>query len=214
MKRFLPCLVIACAGVATLSLAQQYAGGPVYEYHASTAAEGYARGMADVIRSAGEANLRNSEAANNYEEARSKNFDNRLKYTNTYFEQRRLNAEYRAAERRPRPSSEQLFRLAASGVPDRLSPGELDPLSGKIAWPAVLRLPAYDQQRAKLDALFAKRAEAQISAYALYGEIRATADELLNALKANITDYPANAYLTAKQFVERLAYEARFMPSA
>ena len=78
-------------------------------YRPSTAAESYQRGFADVVRSAGAANVMNSAAMINVEEARSKNIENDLKATETYFEKKRVNKEYREQTKRPRPTSEQLF---------------------------------------------------------------------------------------------------------
>ena len=98
--------------------------------YASTAGQAADYGMAQVIRSQGYANLQNSEAAKNYEDARSKYLDNRLKGTKTYFEMRRYNKEYRQAEEGPRPTSEQLFRLAKDATPKALTPTELDPVTG------------------------------------------------------------------------------------
>src|SRR6266496_1264631 len=63
-----------------------YGGG-----HASTAAEGYANGVGNVMQSAGMYNLQTSEAAINAEQARSMNIDNNLKGTQTYFEMRKIN---------------------------------------------------------------------------------------------------------------------------
>ena len=114
-----------------------YGGGYGYG-HASTEAEGVQRGFADVVRSAGAANLMNSAAAKNYEDARKKYIENRLQATETYFEMRRVNEESRDAKR-PRPlSTEQYVRLARQQAPERLSVSQLDPLSGTIDWPAVL----------------------------------------------------------------------------
>jgi len=55
-------------------LQRSFDGGGGY-HHASTVEEGAARGMADVIRSRGAANMMNSEAAINYEQARKSNID-------------------------------------------------------------------------------------------------------------------------------------------
>ena len=70
-----------------------------YSYHASTAEEGIQRGYADVVRSQGMANLLNSQAATQYEEARKSYIENRMQATQTYFEMRRYNTEARKAER-------------------------------------------------------------------------------------------------------------------
>ena len=60
-------------------------------------------GMANVVRSAGYANVMNSIAAQNYEQAYSADLDNRFKYTNTYFEMRRVNQAAQAEARSPAP---------------------------------------------------------------------------------------------------------------
>ncbi len=132
-------------------------------YHSSTAAESYQRGFADVVRSAGAANLMNSAAAKNVEEARSQYIDNRLKATKTYFEMKRYNKEYRDANQKPRPTSEQLFRLAKEATPKRLSPAELDPVTGKITWPAALNTEDYATYRDALNGLFATARASQRS---------------------------------------------------
>lgn len=197
-------------GAAAIAVGQGYYGGYV-DNRASTPGESYARGMSDLVRSAGAANLMNSQAASNYEDARSKNFDNRIKYTDTYFEMRRMNREYRAAERGPRVSTEALFRFARDGVPQRMGPSELDPLSGKINWPSVLMQSDYAAERAKLEQLFAQRANTHgFSSASQFTEVKAATDALLTALKENIGAYPSNVYLSAKKFVERLDYESRF----
>ena len=69
--------------IASLTLAL---GATVLSATARVQAQGYggtvegsfAHGMADIVRSAGEYNLRTSEAYKNYEDARRKNIDNRL----------------------------------------------------------------------------------------------------------------------------------------
>ena len=66
--------------------------------HASTAAEGYANGMAAMVQSAGSYNLNTSQAAMNLESARSQALDNDLKGTQTYFEMRNINTTQRKAE--------------------------------------------------------------------------------------------------------------------
>jgi len=59
-----------------------------FQRHASTLEEGIQRGYGDVVRSYGMANLLNSEAAKNYEQARRDYIENRLKATQAYFEAR------------------------------------------------------------------------------------------------------------------------------
>ena len=84
--------------------AAQYYGGAFIDNRASTVGESYARGYADVVRSHGTAILANSEAAINMTQAVRRDMENRDKWTDTYFQMRQKNRDYRAAERGPRPT--------------------------------------------------------------------------------------------------------------
>ena len=110
---------------SSLAAAQYYGGGYI-DNKASTVGESYARGYSDVVRSHGMANLANSEAAINMTEAARRDMENRDQWTDTYFQMRQKNRDYRAAERGPRPSREDFVRIAAAGRPERLSPSQLD----------------------------------------------------------------------------------------
>ena len=177
-----------------------------YGTGSSTYEEGVQRGFADIVRSAGAANLMNSEAAKNYEDARRKYIENRRQATETYFEMRRVNQESRAALR-PRPlSTEQYVRLARQQAPERLSVSQLDPLSGTIGWPRVLMSESYKEDRELLQTLFKERARGVAHNYE---EIRDACDALLAKLKADATRIDANDFIRAKNFVDSLSYEVR-----
>ena len=177
---------------------------------ASTVGESYARGASDMIRSAGAANLMNSEAANNYEDARSKDLDNRMKATDTYFQMRQKNKAYRAAERGPRPTSEQLFRIAKEKAPNRLSPSELDPISGEVTWPLVLRDPRFQETEKRLSAMLVYWAEHNHQlTLDQFQQLNATIDQLTAELKEIVADAPANPYAEGRRFLQSLAYEVQ-----
>jgi hypothetical protein len=208
-------LVFVATALTTLSRPAQAQFFPPYQARASTVGESYARGVSDMIQSAGVANLLNSEAAINIETARSKNLDNRLKGTETYFEMRRRNREYREAERGPRASSEQLFRLANEGLPDKLSVSELDPLTGKIAWPILLTRAEYNSDRGELEAAFGEWASSQgnLSSDA-YLKIQQAANAMLGTLTSRVREYtamsvPTSDYLAAKNFLRSLLHHSR-----
>lgn len=200
----------AVVAVSATGVAQ--AQWPTVNY-ASTAAEGAQRGFADVVRAAGENNLNNSEAAINFEQARSMNMQNHLQYANTYFEMRQVNRQARAAEAGPRLSTEQLFRIAQQQAPNRLSNSDLDPLTGDITWPIVLQDTPFAEYRQTLTGLFADRArEGGTVTISELSEIRRTSDAALATLKENIRNYPANDYLRARRFLENLSFSGS--PSA
>src|SRR5262245_26341410 len=110
LHRITACVLFLLPAVASA----QYWGG---DYHSSTLEEGMQRGHADVVRSYGMANLLNSQAAQNYEQARKDYLDNRLKATQTYFEMRRYHDEAVKAQRSTPLSHEQYVRLAREDAP-------------------------------------------------------------------------------------------------
>lgn len=135
-------------------------GGMPMVNRASTAAESAMRGMADTVRASGAAAMMNSAAARNVEAARSQNIDNRLKATQTDIQIRQMKREYRDSRRRPRPTSEQLYRLAKEASPRPLNASQFDPISGRIWWPTALLLEEFDEYREIIDELFDIKADA------------------------------------------------------
>ncbi|HVW39153.1 MAG TPA: hypothetical protein VHB99_17680 [Pirellulales bacterium] len=203
MKRIAVVLILVVAACGAPVAAQWYGG-----YYASTPAEGYAMGMAAVISSAGFANYMNSAAAINLEQARSAYLDNQIKYTETYYAKKRIHQSYVDSTRKPGMSSQRLAALAKGAPPVPLSEAELDPVTGQIVWPNILRGDEYEPLRQQLDALFAERAAegGNISVK----ETNAIADsskQLAAELKKRLKDYPSGDYMTAKRFVERLSRE-------
>ena len=177
-------------------------------YYASTAGEGFAMGMADVVVAAGAANLMNSAAAINVEEARSKYLDNQIKYTDTYYTKRRMHQSYVEETRRPRQSAERLASLAKRTPPAPLSEQELDQVTGQISWPNILRDEQYEPMRLKLDNLFSERAESGGNvSYKQATEIAETSSEFSAELKKRLKEYPSGEYMNAKRFLERLSLE-------
>lgn len=218
MRSLMVIIAAAAAAGAAIAVAQTsqpiqppansgyYGGGyPVYT-HASTAGESYARGMADVVRSQGQANLNNSAAAINYSIARSNQIKNREAWTSTYFQMRDENRRARAAERRPRATMEDLVRYAQAGKPKPLSPSELDVVSGAVRWPMVLQVDTFADGRAELEKIFASRASSGTMGFSDYMKVRQVTTAMLADLQKHVRDIPPQEYLAAKQFLQSLAY--------
>lgn len=197
-------LVTACSTAS----AQYYGGygGWGGGYHSSTLEEGVQRGYADVVRSQGAANLMNSMALGNIEDARSKYIQNRLDATQTYFEMRRYNQEARKAERSSPLSTEQYVRLARQQAPARLSVSQLDPFTGKISWPTALKREKYDKLRSEIEMLFQERAA---GADLTDDEIATATGQFLEMLKADIMSFRQTDYIAARNFVTSLAFEGQ-----
>ena len=181
-------------------------------FGASTVAEGYQRGMADVVRSAGAANLMNSAAAQNLETARSQALDNQLKTTETFFENRKMAKAYRDAERGPGLSSEAMYRIARDAAPRRLSAGQFDPVTGELSFPIVLQDPFFKDSNAELQKLFKQRAEGGALGRKAMQEIDTTTKQMRADLASRIRQYPSGAYLEAQNFLRSVAFEGQQSP--
>jgi hypothetical protein len=185
------------------------AGDYPYSYHSSTAAEGYARGMSEVIRAQGDYNLSTSAAAVNLSEAQRQEIENRKVWTQNYYEIREMNRQFREAQlKRERPTPEYWVRYAQAGKPKPLANKELDAVTGEIHWPVLLTAKDYETQRESLDKLFKDRAyrgalgaEDFLTAKRLIGEIG-------DNLSKHIQDLPTQQYIEAKRFLSSLEYEA------
>ncbi len=192
---------------ATLGYAQYYP----YSYHASTPGEGYARGMADVIRSRGQAAYMDSAAAVNMTVADRNALHNQLVRTKTFFEMRRVNREARAAENPQKPRSKEYWiRLAQEGKPRRLSPGELNTVTGVVAWPTVLQGGAYAKDRAVVQQLFAKRAATSVLSLEEREEVDHAIQRMTKRFNSQIRAIPTDLFVASQQFLKSLAYEVRF----
>jgi hypothetical protein len=177
---------------------------------ATTPIQGIDYGIAHIIRAAGDYNLQSSQAVLNLTEAQKKEIENWKLFTTTYFELRRLNREYQALERGPKPSQTELIHIAQMGKPRRLTPSEVDNISGQIAWPIVLQAVEFAPYRTQLERIYADRA-----AHGMLGlDEYLTADRLTammtDVLRRHIFDVPPADYMTSRRFLESLAFESRF----
>jgi hypothetical protein len=186
-----------------------YGSGDFYfQRHSSTLEEGIQRGYGDVVRSYGMANLLNSEAAKNYEQARKDYIENRLKATQAYFEQRSYNDSYRRNQRSAPLSMDQYVRLARQQAPDRLSISQLDPFTGTINWPLALKRPEYADHREQIERLFSAKAQ---GTELVYNQIAKAVDEFRLVLKADLNTFDQTEYVQAKNFLDSLAYESQLV---
>lgn len=178
--------------------------------YASTAGQAAAYGMSEVLRAQGYQNLQNSEAAKNWEEAKTLEMQNRLRWTETYFDMRKVNREARAAERGPPVTQEQAIRWAKMAAPARLKTTDLDPVTGHINYPLLLTQDIYSPYRDRLDSLFSERAASGGSLrYEQFQDIQKTVSDFIEALKQRVSEYNAGDYGVARTFLNSLANEAR-----
>jgi len=176
-------------------------------YHASTLAEGFARGIADVIRSQGAYNWLTSQAAAAWEEAARQDIENGVKAVNGYFELRRVNQAYQGALRRL-PSQEAVQRYLDAQRPRRLSLDDLG-VSGDLRWPLPLTTDDFAGERQALEALFIARADQGGLSPEEQARAEKLVEDMIDRLKAQIDAMRPSDYVKSKQFLVGLGSEAR-----
>jgi hypothetical protein len=202
-------LVVACGW--SLAVRAQYPPpgygyGGYGGYGGGTVASNNMNGMANMISAKGSYNLQSSQAAINVQDAVSMNIQNRQEWTDAYFEMRAANRAYRAAERGPPPSAEQIARMAANGVPKPISPGEMDPVTGQLAWPVLFEDDMFKSSCAEVEKLMAKQSSQGRLGLTDQNFARNTIDNMFTTLKGEITNVPSQQYVEARSFLSSLMY--------
>jgi hypothetical protein len=175
---------------------------------ASTAAGSALGGMSQVISAAGQYNLSTSAAAVNMTQAEHNQIQNDMLATDTYFQMRATNRAARETEREPKPTMEQLVRISREGVPKPLNTSQVDPVTGRVAWPGTLQDASFDAQRAEVDQLFAQWATHGGLPYSEQSKVRQAVDTMLAGLKAQIRQIPPQTYVACRGFLQSLCYAA------
>lgn len=172
-----------------------------------TAASAAAMGYAQMMRAQSQANLTNSQAAINWEKARTLLIQNRKLWTETYFKMREINREARRLEEGPRVTNEQAIALARAAAPRKLEVNELDPTTGRITYPEVLTDPVYDSLRKDVDAFFTKRASGASLDFYERQHVRTILQLLHGELLRHVHEYRAGDYGVAATFIDSLDAE-------
>jgi hypothetical protein len=172
---------------------------------ASTAAEGAANGMANVISAQGQRNLSNSQAAINLTQARSSQIDNQVKSVNAFWEKKGIYSEHQQQEFAEIQQQRQ-FYLSRHGLAS-LTPEEFDRASGTVNWPKVLEQKQYDQYRTVLDKLLKQRAYAGALTSDEYMECTAANKDWRAALAKQKGVYPENILSQMIRFILKVNRE-------
>lgn len=156
----------------------------------------------------GQTALDYSAATINHQTATAMALDNRIRGTEVFFEMRRLNRINRAFEAGPGVTMDRAVRIAAAGMPLRLTPLALDPSTGEITWPVVLTDPIYADLTAAIEELFRDRAAAGGSRGFQEADLL---DQYVTALagrmRENMRRYAAGRYGEAGTFLDSLRAE-------
>jgi len=174
-----------------------------------TAASAAMMGYAAMLRAQGMANLQNSQAAINWEKAKTAEIQNRLLWTETYFKMRKVNHDMRLADRGSPISNVEAMKLAHDAVVPPLDNTQFDSATGTITYPQALRDPLYNGLRDDVDAFFARRAATHGSVdFNDLQQVETILDLLHAELLSNLPKYSAGQYGHAATFIEQLKNEA------
>jgi hypothetical protein len=181
-----------------------------YLRHSSTFEEGYLRGTAAVIQSAGQTNYLNSIATINLQEANRRRIENHNLYVRKYFENKEINREYREKYAPVPPTPEQWARITEASLPDRLTAEQFDSATGQLVWPHVLRTEEYKAFRERIDELIANRTpDNSGNGSPSQRELSSLVDAVAMLLKENMDNLTLSQYSAAKWFLMSLDYEAQ-----
>ena len=132
---------------------QYYRGGGGGMGRATTPAQAYAYGVSSIVRSQGQYNLATAQAAIAAEQANQLAIQNRVNATKAYFEMRQINKDYQNSQR-GQVSQQSMAAYYEHQKPRKLSPSQLDPVTGQIRWPVLLKDEAYQPYREQMQSIF------------------------------------------------------------
>lgn len=165
--------------------------------------EGYQRGLADVIRSRGQAAENYSRARINNEEARRKYIENKLRWTEIYWQRKRLGeAELAKDHAEDRERRQRWIEANRDRQLETLPPSQFDAETGGIEWPEALQADIYAEYRAQIEEELERQATSGSTSNS--PKIRSLARQMQSVLKEQIRSMPANDYIAARKFLDRL----------
>lgn len=162
------------------------------------------KAMGHLVRAQGQYEESQAKAAVDLELARRRYIENQQKVMATRQEMRRsamsLTAQQQEANRTARMRQEE---FAAAHQPQPLSSKQVNPQTGRIAWPEILQAPVFTESRAVVDDLFEKRVRYG-STDEMNAQIKAQIGTLKETLRQQITAIPLAQYTDARKFLDRL----------
>lgn len=210
-----------CAGAAGTVSAQTgwygypFGCGGYHQHHASTAQEGFARGVADVIRARSQAALMDAQAVGYLEDGRRKYLENGNFAVRSFLARRALRDEYRkGADNTFYKSPEKLARYVEKRRLKPLTKSKFFAPSGEISWPLSLATAGDARHRDRVSALVAKWAKARSLVPEESIELAVLLKDWRRKLERNPHELPRSEVVHGARFLDRLAATAsgRFPP--
>ena len=170
----------------------------------------YRYGMAELIRAQATANVLHSQARNQNAITARIEMENSLQYLETRLERKRINRESRFGHLHARGEQVRLEKMAKAAAEAQLIEKPIvDPISGEVAWPILLRSSYFAKARRPIDQVFHQRSKTGSINPDHFLPMRDWIEMIERELKANVAYYEMEDYLAAKQFLRDLVCEAR-----
>ncbi|MBS0204350.1 MAG: hypothetical protein JSS49_15710 [Planctomycetes bacterium] len=163
--------------------------------------------MAAIIRSKGMYNLATSRAMVNVEQARSKYIDNQRNWTEVHLQrQRALQSQHAADAVAARAKVERYNEYLAANSPEvpRLTHSQLDPATGRITWPTVLKSDLFSDHRRQIESMFSAQAHHGVTADGS-SQLHTNVHAMQAELRDHIHEFDTTQYLQARTFLDSLA---------
>jgi hypothetical protein len=184
--------------------------GPDY-HHASTFPEGLLRGQAAVIRSYAQYNFLNQVGSVYQAEAERKFMKNQQQAEEIRQAKREQYIKARAEEiaRRREKLTAYLNASRTARPVSRL----VNETSGEVLFPAVLQGAELEEYRQKVSKFFATRASTDAMSFQERQQLAVVTDQLLEDLKGQVREIPAQDYAAARRFLQEIGRQLRTLPS-
>lgn len=168
------------------------------------------RAQGNLVESRAEAAESAAEASESVEEARAQYLENVARFEE-------LRREHRQAEaaREAQQAEERRIRAANYEPPEptelysRLSPGQIDPATGEIDWPAILLRPEFARGRRLIEDQLQVIAEEGANPRSA-AIIRDTANEMKPITNTLLSEVGFNAYRDTRDFLGSLSVEGYY----
>ncbi len=119
---------------------------------------------------------------------------------------RQKNAAQYASQRAQQQAERQRYSQSQLTPPARLTASQIDPTTGAITWPTLLRGETYATYRTELQNMFTKRAKSGVTPE-LTSKIAYSVGEMKTELQKHVSGSSPTDYVAARKFLDSLAYE-------
>ena len=175
-------------------------------HHASTAAESYARGYADMVRAWGQNNLLTAQALVYLAEARRREIENRVGQTQAYFQMREINRSYRQRDRAARASRNVAkHSMRATQVSQESQPNTIPFHDGGIIWPRALQHDAFASYREVVEELVKRQTTSAAASESDRSRFAQAHEAMVAELRHRVHECSPQEYVNARRFLATLS---------